>query len=90
MQMADRMAADGYKDVGYEYIVVDDCWLAQTRDAQGKLRPDPRRFPHGMRALADYVSVHCKHHQIKTEHCSVGYGQCVTSKKYLYTYLWAN
>ena len=55
MQMADRMAADGYKDVGYEYIVVDDCWLAQTRDAQGKLRPDPRRFPHGMRALANYV-----------------------------------
>ena len=59
MQMADRMAADGYKDVGYEYIVVDDCWLADTRDAQGKLRPDPRRFPHGMRALANYVSRRC-------------------------------
>lgn len=58
MAMADRMAADGYRDAGYEYVNIDDCWLANQRDPQtGKLMPDPTRFPSGMKALADYVSV---------------------------------
>lgn len=55
MDMADKMAQDGYKDVGYEYVNLDDCWLAASRDAQGRLQPDPARFPHGMKWLADYV-----------------------------------
>lgn len=55
MEMADRMVEDGYKDAGYEYINVDDCWLAKKRDSQGKLQPDPERFPHGMKFLADYI-----------------------------------
>ncbi|KAK6173345.1 hypothetical protein SNE40_016814 [Patella caerulea] len=55
MQMADHMAADGYKDVGYEYICIDDCWPLKTRGADGRLVPDPARFPSGMKALADYV-----------------------------------
>ncbi|KAK6172849.1 hypothetical protein SNE40_016426 [Patella caerulea] len=54
-QMADRIVADGYKDAGYEYVCVDDCWLAPTRDANGRLQPDPNRFPSGMKALADYI-----------------------------------
>ena len=56
MEIADRMADDGYRDVGYQYITIDDCWLANERDQQGRLQPDGRRFPHGMKALADYVS----------------------------------
>ena len=56
MMMADVMAAEGYRDVGYQYVAVDDCWPADTRDAQGRLQPDPRRFPSGMKALADYAS----------------------------------
>eukprot|EP00026_Physarum_polycephalum_P008699 Phypoly_transcript_08795.p1 GENE.Phypoly_transcript_08795~~Phypoly_transcript_08795.p1 ORF type:complete len:395 (+),score=34.18 Phypoly_transcript_08795:71-1255(+) len=55
MQMADVMVKSGMKDAGYEYINLDDCWLAKTRDAQGRLQPDPVRFPHGIKALADYV-----------------------------------
>ena len=57
MQMADAMAANGYKEAGYEYIAVDDCWPADKRDKDGRLQPDPTRFPSGMKALADYVSV---------------------------------
>jgi len=57
MMMADVMAADGYLDAGYEYVTVDDCWLANTRDKDGRLQPDPIRFPRGMKHLADYVSV---------------------------------
>src|SRR3954470_6401871 len=25
-QQADAMAASGMKDVGYQYVVIDDCW----------------------------------------------------------------
>ncbi|KAK3100793.1 hypothetical protein FSP39_025412 [Pinctada imbricata] len=55
MQMADAMASQGYKDAGYEYVIIDDCWLARQRDAKGNLQPDPERFPHGIKYLADYV-----------------------------------
>jgi len=54
-QMADIMANEGYKDVGYESVGVDDCWLEKQRDAQGKLQPDHLRFPHGIKHLADYI-----------------------------------
>lgn len=53
--MADRLVADGYKDVGYEYVNIDDCWMERERDANGKLVPDRKRFPNGIKALADYV-----------------------------------
>ncbi|RMB98310.1 hypothetical protein DUI87_25215 [Hirundo rustica rustica] len=55
VEMADRMAADGWRDAGYEFVCIDDCWMAPTRDEQGRLRADPKRFPSGIRALADYV-----------------------------------
>uniref|UniRef100_A0A0B8RYM5 Alpha-galactosidase n=1 Tax=Philothamnus irregularis TaxID=1899461 RepID=A0A0B8RYM5_9SAUR len=55
MQMADRMASEGWKDVGYRFLCIDDCWMAPTRDKQGRLKPDPKRFPSGIKKLADYV-----------------------------------
>ena len=56
MAMADRIVSDGYKDAGYEYVHIDDCWAARQRDSKGRLQADPQRFPSGMKALADYVS----------------------------------
>ena len=53
---ADAIVALGLKDVGYEYVVIDDCWSMRKRDANGKLVPDPEKFPSGMKALADYVN----------------------------------
>lgn len=53
--MADRMAADGWIDVGYEYVNIDDCWAEKDRDSAGQLQPDRVRFPDGMSWLADYV-----------------------------------
>ena len=55
--MADAMVKGGFKDAGYEYVIIDDCWLAKTRDNEGRLMPDAQRFPNGIRALADYVSL---------------------------------
>ena len=55
-EMADKLVEDGYLASGYEYIIVDDCWLSHTRDpVTNKLQPDPKRFPSGIRKLADYV-----------------------------------
>ncbi len=53
-QTADAMVTSGMKDAGYEYVVIDDCWQV-SRDAEGNIVPDPKRFPSGMKALADYV-----------------------------------
>nr|CAB3264191.1 alpha-N-acetylgalactosaminidase-like [Phallusia mammillata] len=55
MDMADRLDKDGWKDVGYMYVNIDDCWMAKERDATGRLYGDPERFPNGIKALADYV-----------------------------------
>ena len=53
--MADLIVSGGYKDAGYEYVNIDDCWLAKERGADGQLQADPDRFPNGIKALADYV-----------------------------------
>ncbi len=55
MESADAMVKNGYKDAGYEYIVIDDCWSLRERDEYGRLVADPEKFPHGMKYVADYV-----------------------------------
>ena len=55
-EMADAMADLGYKDVGYRYINIDDCWSEMRRDpVTNKLLPDRQRFPDGIPALSDYI-----------------------------------
>jgi alpha-galactosidase len=53
-QTADAMVKSGMKDVGYQYVIIDDCWLV-SRDKDGNPVPDPQRFPSGMKALGDYI-----------------------------------
>ena len=53
--IADLFVEKGLKDVGYQYINLDDCWALPQRDADGKLVPDPARFPSGIKGVADYV-----------------------------------
>ena len=53
-ETADAMVSTGMKDAGYIYINIDDCWHGQ-RDSLGFIHPDPKRFPSGMKALADYI-----------------------------------
>lgn len=52
--IADAMVASGLKDAGYTYINIDDCWHGK-RDADGFIQADPKHFPYGIKALADYV-----------------------------------
>jgi alpha-galactosidase len=53
-QVADGMVTSGMKDAGYQFVVIDDCWQVD-RDREGNIIPDAKRFPSGMKALADYV-----------------------------------
>jgi alpha-galactosidase len=52
--MADAMVKSGMKDAGYEYVNIDDCWQV-SRDASGNIVADAQRFPHGMKAVGDYI-----------------------------------
>ena len=57
LEMADALVATGMRDAGYQYLVIDDCWQV-SRDDRGGIVADPKRFPSGMKVLAD--SVHAK------------------------------
>jgi alpha-galactosidase len=54
-ESARAMVKSGMKRLGYDYVNIDDCWMAHQRNAQGQLVPDPKKFPNGMKAVADYV-----------------------------------
>ena len=53
-QVADAMVASGMRDAGYVYINIDDCWHGQ-RDSLGFIHTDAKRFPSGIKKLADYI-----------------------------------
>ena len=54
-EMVDVYVSSGMRDAGYRYFVLDDGWMAMERDHNGSLVADPVKFPHGMKAFADYV-----------------------------------
>ena len=57
MQAANAMVDLGFKDAGYEYVVLDDCWSVKDhRDpVTSRLVPDTKKFPDGMSGTADQV-----------------------------------
>lgn len=55
LESADAMVSEGLLDAGYNYLVIDDIWHLKERDADGRMVPDPEKFPHGMKYVADYV-----------------------------------
>lgn len=38
------MASYGLRDLGYNYVVLDDCW-SQGRNSSGYIEHDPIKFP---------------------------------------------
>jgi alpha-galactosidase len=54
-QTADYFVSSGLKAAGYTYVNIDDCWMTHSRDAEGRLVPDPVKFPDGIKGTADYV-----------------------------------
>ena len=53
-EVADAMVSTGLRDAGYIYLNLDDCWHGE-RDSLGFIQCDSKRFPSGIKALADYV-----------------------------------
>lgn len=53
-EIADAMVATGLQKAGYQYVNLDDFWNS-GRDANGRIIVDTVKFPHGMKAVADYI-----------------------------------
>ncbi|RZJ20605.1 MAG: glycoside hydrolase family 27 protein, partial [Acinetobacter sp.] len=53
-EQADAMVASGMYDAGYRFVNIDDGYFG-GRDSSGKLLPDLKKFPSGMKAFADYI-----------------------------------
>lgn len=54
-EVIDAMAKEGLRDAGYNYIVVDGGWRDTKLTPNGGLLANPKKFPSGMKALADYA-----------------------------------
>ena len=51
---ADLMVEKGLKDVGYHYVNVDDGYFGK-RDDNGIMLANEKRFPNGMKPVADHI-----------------------------------
>ena len=54
-ETADAMVNSGLKNVGFSYVVIDDIWQGGRDSSTGMLYANPKKFPSGIKALADYV-----------------------------------
>ena len=54
LDTAQGLVHSGLRDVGYNYVVLDDCW-SDGRGDDGFIRPDLNRFPNGMAYVADQI-----------------------------------
>ncbi len=52
---ARSLIASGMQSVGYTYVNLDGGWDLIARGKNGQLMPDPKKFPHGIKPVADYV-----------------------------------
>ncbi len=46
-QTADAIAGNGMRDLGYQYVVVDDCWFNRTGTRPATCRVTPAASPAG-------------------------------------------
>jgi alpha-galactosidase len=49
---AEALVSSGLAKLGYDYVNLDDCWMARERTASGQLQASPSRFPNGIPWLA--------------------------------------
>jgi alpha-galactosidase len=56
---ADALIKTGLRELGYTYLNLDDCWIAENRTASGELTWDKTRFSRGMPWLAEQA--HTRH-----------------------------
>ena len=54
-QCMDAIVEEGLLDAGYKYFVIDGGWRDKKLSPNGELIPHPKKFPNGIKALADYA-----------------------------------
>lgn len=54
-EVADAIVALNLTKV-YPIVALDDCWALENRSSDGKLVPDPKAFPYGMKNLSSYIT----------------------------------
>jgi alpha-galactosidase len=79
---ADALVATGMRDLGYKYLIIQEC-IAPDRDTMGNLVVDAKRFPHGIKTLADYIHSRGLKAGIYTD---VGWFTCFSKPKYQDSY----
>lgn len=75
-ETADSLVVQGFKEAGYQYVIIDDCWLAKDRDEMGCLKPDHDRFPSGMPALSKHIHDRSDSVRLCTFPSRPDYAQC--------------
>jgi alpha-galactosidase len=53
-EFADALVEFGFRDVGYQYVNMDDCWQG-ARSVDGRITAHPIRFPNGLKVVGDYL-----------------------------------
>jgi alpha-galactosidase len=48
------MVKYGLRDLGYQYVIIDDCW-SEGRNASGYLVANSVKFPNGIKYLSDKI-----------------------------------
>ena len=54
-QQARAMVSQGFKDVGYKYVNIDDGFFGGRNKQTGELLIHPQRFPNGLKVVAEYI-----------------------------------
>jgi alpha-galactosidase len=73
---ARALVSSGMQAAGYTYVNIDGGWDLKHRNSAGELQPDPAKFPHGIKPVADYV------HGLGLKfgiYASAGYTNCVNT-----------
>jgi alpha-galactosidase len=55
LDSARALVSTGLAALGYDTVTIDDCWMLKDRDAKGSLQTDPKRFPNGIKPVADAI-----------------------------------
>ena len=56
LSIAEAMVSSGMHSLGYQYILMDDCWSAQERDpTTGAITWNVDQFPSGLPAIAEKI-----------------------------------
>ena len=57
MRAANDIATKGFKDVGYEYVVLDDCWSIKTgrNNITNRIMPNMTKFPDGIDGMVSKI-----------------------------------